>query len=103
VFLMGLDDERFGALLGSDESRSGVFEPPLVNIGVGEDVTIAELAELVRRTVGFEGGIVWDRSKPDGTPRKLMDVSRLREAGFASETSLRVGLERAYADFLRIE
>jgi GDP-L-fucose synthase len=100
VFLMGLDDERFGALLGSDESRTGVFEPPLVNIGVGEDVTIAELAELVRQTVGFEGEIVWDRSKPDGTPRKLMDVSRLTRAGWRASTTLALGLSRAYAAYV---
>lgn len=99
VHLMRLDDQRFDALLGSDESRTGRFEPPLVNIGTGEDVTIAELAELVRRTVGFEGKIAWDRSKPDGTPRKLLDVTRLRQAGWRASTSLADGLARTYAVF----
>ena len=99
VFLMNLPDERYEALLGSDESRTGRFEPPLVNIGVGEDVTIAELAELVRRTVGFEGKIVYDTSKPDGTPRKLMDVGVLNAAGWKARTSLVEGLAAAYEEF----
>ena len=100
VFLMNLPDDRFDALLGSDESVSGCFEPPLVNIGVGEDVTIAELAALVARTVGYDGDIVYDRSKPDGTPRKLMDVGVLRAAGWQAKTPLRDGLRQAYADFV---
>ena len=80
-------------------SRTGRFEPPLVNIGVGEDVTIAELAELVRRTVGFEGRIVYDASKPDGTPRKLMDVGLLNAAGWKARTPLAAGLAAAYEEF----
>lgn len=99
VFLMNLPDERYRGLLGSDESVTGRFEPPLVNVGVGTDVTIAELAELVRRVVGFEGGIVYDRTKPDGTPRKLMDVTRLTGAGWVAGTPLERGLQRAYSDF----
>ena len=70
---------------------TGRFEPPLVNIGVGEDLTIAELAELVRSTVGYEGRIEYDTSKPDGTPRKLMDVGLLHSTGFKARTSLRRG------------
>jgi GDP-L-fucose synthase len=101
VFLMNLPDARFAALLGSDESVSGRFEPPLVNIGFGNDLTIAELAELVQRIVGYEGEIVYDRSKPDGTPRKLMDVSRLAAAGWTAHTPLADGLRTAYAEFLR--
>ena len=99
VFLMNLPDERFVPLLGSDESATGRFEPPLVNIGVGEDVTIAELAALVARVVGFEGGITYDTSQPDGTPRKLMDVGLLRKAGWAATTRLEDGLKVAYAEF----
>jgi GDP-L-fucose synthase len=101
VFLMNLPDERYQALLGSDESQSGRFEPPLVNIGVGTDVTIAELAELVRQTTGFGGDTVFDTSKPDGTPRKLMDVSLLTRTGWRASTPLPQGLHGAYAEFLK--
>jgi GDP-L-fucose synthase len=100
VFLMNLPDERFRALLGSDESVSGRFEPPLVNIGVGEDVTIAELAALVARVVGYEGRIAYDAGKPDGTPRKLMDVGLLAGAGWKASTGLEQGLRVAYAEFV---
>jgi GDP-L-fucose synthase len=101
VFLMNLPDEDYESLLGDDESRTGRFEPPLVNIGVGDDLTIKTLAEMVKDTVGYTGEIVFDTSKPDGTPRKLMDVSRLQRIGWSSQTSLVQGLGRAYADFLR--
>ncbi len=103
VFLMGLPDARFDPLLGSDESVSGRFEPPLVNIGVGTDVTIAELAALIGGIVGFRGEIVFDPGKPDGTPRKLMDVTRLAQAGWRARTALADGLRLAYADFQRFE
>ncbi|GAB3041853.1 GDP-L-fucose synthase [Spirosoma pulveris] len=71
-----------------------------VNIGTGEDVTIRELAELVKETVGFEGDLHWNTSKPDGTPRKLMDVSRIHQLGWKHETELKDGLKRTYQDFL---
>lgn len=100
VFLMNLPDERWQALLGSDESKTGRFEPPLVNIGVGEDLTIAELARAVAGVVGFDGDIVYDSSKPDGTPRKLMDVTRLAQAGWRARTPLAEGLRHAYDEFL---
>lgn len=100
VYLMNLSDERYQALLGSDESVTGRFEPPLVNIGVGHDVAIAELAELVRQTTGFTGQIVYDRDKPDGTPRKLMDVSLLARTGWTARTALADGLRHAYAEFV---
>jgi len=99
VWLMNLPDDRYEALLGSDESLTGRFEPPIVNIGTGSDVTIAELAELVRDVVGFRGDIVYDTSKPDGPPRKLLDVSRLSQAGWRARTPLREGLARAYASY----
>jgi GDP-L-fucose synthase len=99
VRLMNLPDEQFDTLLGSDEAATGVFEPPLINVGTGEDVTITELARLVQKVVGFTGGLVFDASKPDGTPRKLMDVSRLEKLGWSAPTSLETGLERAYQDF----
>lgn len=72
----------------------------LFNIGVGEDVTIRELAETVMRIVGFDGEIVFDASKPDGTPRKLLSVDRMRELGWRSRTSLEEGIRRAYDSFL---
>ena len=99
VYLMGLPDAQFTTLLGSDESVTGRFEPPLVNVGVGEDLTIADLAEQVRRTVGYEGQVEYDASKPDGTPRKLMDVGRINAAGWHASTPLVVGLAVAYAEF----
>ncbi len=100
VFLMNLPDDRYRALLGSDETSSGRFEPPLVNIGVGEDVTIAELAATVAQVVGYSGGIHYDTSKPDGTPRKLMDVGLLRSAGWQASTGLKEGLAVAYREFV---
>lgn len=103
VFLMNLPDDRYTSLLGSDESKTGRFEPPLVNVGVGEDVTIRELAELVGKVVGFDGELVFDTTKPDGTPRKLMDVNRLHGMGWKAETSFEAGLRTAYEDFQRIE
>ena len=75
--------------------------PSLVNVGAGDDVTILELAELVARIVGYEGEILNDPSKPDGTPRKLLDSSRIAELGWKATTSLADGLRIAYADFKR--
>lgn len=71
-----------------------------VNIGTGEDVTIKELAEQVAQTVGYGGDIIFDRSKPDGTPRKLLDVSRLKKHGWSARTPLADGLKLTYASFL---
>ena len=73
----------------------------IVNIGTGEDLEIRELAEMVRDVVGYEGAIRWDVSKPDGTPRKLLDVSRLHALGWRHSIGLRDGIERTYADYLR--
>ena len=100
VFLMNLPDARYNALLGSDEMLTGRFEPPLVNIGVGQDVTIAELASLVSRVVGYAGAIVYDSSKPDGTPRKLMDVALINATGWRASTPLAAGLATAYTEFV---
>ena len=72
------------------------YDGPLVNIGTGEDVTIAELACTVMSIVGFEGRIVFDASKPDGTPRKLLDVSRLSALGWRASTPLRSGIQKAF-------
>lgn len=72
------------------------YSVPLVNIGTGEDVTIKGLAELVMETVGFSGKIRFDSSKPDGTPRKLLDVSRLSNLGWDAKTGLPQGLAKSY-------
>ena len=74
--------------------------PEIINVGVGEDVAIKELAEKVSETVGYQGEIVWDTSMPDGTPRKLMDVSRLTNAGWQAKISLEDGLKSTYQWFL---
>lgn len=97
IFLMSLDEERFLPLLGQDRNE-GI--PPLVNIGVGEDMTIRELAEAVREVVGYEGSLVFDATKPDGTPRKLLDVSYLNGVGWKAKTTFNLGLKTAYADFV---
>lgn len=97
VMLMELPDDRFDRLLGSDPAAP---QPPLMNIGWGEDYTIRELANRVRRIVGYRGEIVWDSSKPDGTPRKLLDISRMKALGWSPRVSLEVGLGNSYQDFL---
>lgn len=100
VFLMNLPDQQYQPLLASDRN-DGL--PPVINIGVGEDVTIKDLAELVKQTVGYQGDITFDPTKPDGTPRKLMDVSRINKLGWKSGTSFEDGLHRAYLDFISME
>ena len=74
--------------------------PDLINVGTGTDVTIKELTELVAATTGFKGQIVWDSSKPDGTPRKLMDVNRLTSLGWKARVGLREGVEKTYQSYL---
>jgi GDP-L-fucose synthase len=75
--------------------------PGFLNVGSGRDVTIAKFAQLVAETVGYDGRIVYDTSRPDGTPQKLLDVSRLTRLGWTAKIPLREGLAAAYADFLR--
>ncbi len=74
--------------------------PDWINVGTGTDVTIRELTELVAGVVGYSGRITWDASKPDGTPRKLLDVSRLSRLGWRAQIGLREGIEKTYASFL---
>ena len=93
IYLMSLPDERYTVYL-TEESA------PLINIGSGEELTIRQLAEAVARTVGFDGILEFDPGKPDGTPRKLLDVSRLSSLGWKPGISLEQGLRRAYRDFL---
>jgi GDP-L-fucose synthase len=89
VFLMNLPDADFNRLMSAEE-------PPLINIGTGEDLTIRELAELVCKVVGFQGELVFDTSRPDGTPRKLLDVARINALGWRAQTGLEEGIRRTY-------
>jgi GDP-L-fucose synthase len=72
-----------------------------INVGSGQEVSIAELAELIAQTVGYQGQLLFDSSKPDGTPRKLMDSTRLRRMGWKPRVPLRDGLQLAYQDYLK--
>jgi GDP-L-fucose synthase len=92
VALLGMDDARFGAAIGT--------YPPLVNVGSGTDLTIRELAETVSRIVGFRGALRFDTSKPDGTPRKLLDVSRMTRFGWVPKVSMEQGIALAYRELL---
>ena len=74
-------------------------EKLFINIGTGEDISIRELAEMIKDISGYQGDLVWDNSKPNGTPRKLMDVSRMHQLGWKHKINLRDGLEKTYADF----
>jgi GDP-L-fucose synthase len=89
VHLMTLDEASYGTLLSEEH-------PPLINVGSGVEVTIRELAETVCRVLGFTGKLVVDASKPDGTPRKLMDSSRLRALGFRPKVDLETGIRLAF-------
>jgi GDP-L-fucose synthase len=76
-------------------------EKELVNVGTGKDLSIGELANEISSIIGFKGQISWDSSKPDCTPRKLLDVSKLRSLGWEASISLQDGIKIAYADFLK--
>jgi GDP-L-fucose synthase len=71
-----------------------------INVGVGEDLPIKQLAELIKKVVGFQGEIEWDSTKPDGTPRKLLDISRMASLGFKPEISLEKGISETYLWFI---
>ena len=101
LHLMRLPDTEFVTLLGNTQIDRHEFEPPLINIGTGTDVSIADLSAMISETVGYGGRIEFDTSKPDGTPRKLMDITRLSAAGFQPAVTLRDGLKRAYLDYTR--
>jgi GDP-L-fucose synthase len=117
LFIMNLSDETYDniCVTASDLSRqranTGASAPAIpeasdflrvshINIGSGKDIFINQLAEMVREVVGFEGGVKWDASKPDGTPRKLLDVSRLRQLGWKSEIRLLDGIKSTYEWYL---
>ena len=94
LFLMTLDDARFEALL------TDPVAPALVNIGCGTDLSIAELAAITAHVVGFSGRLCFDSSKPDGTPRKLLDIQRIQALGWQPTVALAEGIAQAYQDFL---
>jgi len=98
--LMHVDDLAAAVCLFLEGSDWSAVPDALVNIGTGIDATIAELAETIRRVVGYEGEIVWDHSKPDGTPQKLLDVSRARSLGWEARIGLEEGLRHTYEWFL---
>lgn len=96
AYLMTQNDAEFDDLLASFGDRA-----PLINIGTGEDMTIAELAQAIAEVVGYDGKLVFDTSKPDGTMRKLLDVSFMRQMGWIATTDLKTGISRAYDSFLQ--
>jgi GDP-L-fucose synthase len=95
VFVMNLPDSVYEPIIDSESLA------PLLNIGCGEDLTVRELAELICEVVGFKGRLVFDTSKPDGTPRKLLDVSRMKDLGWEASISLREGLTAVYRELSR--
>ncbi len=94
VHVMNLDQETYNASTTPMQSH--------VNVGSGEDITIKELALTIAKVIGYEGAIDFDPTKPDGTPRKLMDSTRLNNLGWQASVSLEEGLRLAYSDFLRM-
>ena len=93
VYLMSMADEKYSAFLDNEKA-------PLINVGVGEDLTIAELAQTVASVVGFNGELVYDTSKPDGTMQKLLDVSKINQLGWKANVELKTGINNAYQDWL---
>jgi GDP-L-fucose synthase len=111
VIIWGTGQPRREFLLSDDAADACVFlmerynvtdTGDFINIGSGCDITISELAEFVRHAVGFEGKLVFDPTKPDGTPRKLLDVSRMQRLGWVAKTRLQDGISQAYADYLAV-
>lgn len=109
VTIWGTGTPKREFLYADDLARACVFlmnhynEKELINVGTGSDLSIKELAELVKEIVGFEGELAFDTSKPDGTPRKLMDVTKLHALGWKHQTELKEGIEEAYRDFISKE
>jgi GDP-L-fucose synthase len=93
IFLLNLPKERLTELM------SGTENPPLVNVGCGVDMTVREVAELIAEVVGLDRGLIFDSTKPDGTPRKLLDTNHLTSLGWRPQTDFREGLRRTYKDF----
>lgn len=96
VFIMSLSDDSFSLILNPQS-----VVPPIINIGCGEDLTIQELAEVVKKVVGFKGKIIFDPSKPDGTPRKLLNIEKINKLGWKPKITLQAGIEKSYQDYLQ--
>ncbi|MGA7875600.1 MAG: NAD-dependent epimerase/dehydratase family protein [Desulfoferrobacter sp.] len=94
VFLMNLDDHQYDSMI-TDTLR------PIINLGCGEDTTIKDLANLIANISGYQGGITWDTSKPDGTPRKLLDISKITRLGWKPKIGLEEGIRRTYEEYLK--
>ena len=107
VTVWGTGKPRREFLCSDDLADACVFvmkhysDAGFLNVGTGKDITIAEFAAVVREVVGYKGNIVYDTSRPDGPPRKLLDVSKIAKLGWSPKISLRDGLAAAYADFLK--
>ena len=103
---MGCGNPKREFLFADDLADACVFlmanydKPELINIGTGEDLAIKKLAHLIKSIVGYKGGLVFDPSKPDGTPRKLMDVRKLQAMGWFHKTPLETGIRLVYEDFV---
>ena len=97
VFVMSLSDESFGLIIRPESEA-----PPIINIGCGEDLKIVQLAEIIKDVVGFHGKIIFDPSKPDGTPRKLLDCEKINRLGWTPKVTLREGVAKSYKDFLQL-
>lgn len=106
VVCWGTGAPRREFLYADDLARACLFlmenydDEQLINVGFGSEITVKQLAETIQRIVGFDGEIVWDPSRPDGTPRKLMDSSRLSALGWKPQVDLETGIRLAYCDFL---
>ena len=98
ILLMQLPDAEFDTLVTPDPDGSSL--PPMINIGCGEDLTVRELAQTIAEITGFQGELVFDTNKPDGTPRKLLDVTRIHRFGWRPKISLREGVGLAYRAYL---
>ena len=98
ILLMQLPDAEFDTLVTPDPDGSSL--PPMINIGCGEDLTVRELAQTIAEITGFQGELVFDTNKPDGTPRKLLDVTRIHRFGWRPRVNLRDGIRLAYDAYL---
>ena len=99
--IMMLTDDDFVDICAANPPNSGDGPVSFINIGTGEDLTIGQLADMVSQVVGFDGPVIWDESKPDGTPQKLLDVSRLKRTGWKPAIDLENGIKSVYEWYLR--